>query len=253
MPRCSTRASTCAASPRCIGCCDAARPVIAAEYPAAVKPELVAHQPNSVLVVGYRQAAWPSKMELCDPRLVFSHATWSGGWWPRGQVLASGFDRANTQHRADRLTLHADRGSVDDSNRYCWPTPQCHQSHATHARTQQRQPVSEAQFKDPQKAQPDFRLVRVERGGPVCDRFFGWYNHEPGIPASDCTPRRRALRPAPIRSAGTAPPFGHRLPRDHLERFVHKHPSHRAGLQRVSPAPRRTSDSINPRIVSQKC
>ena len=125
------------------------------------------------------------------------------------------------------MTIHADRGDVDDSQdrrAVCWPTSGVTQSHSR-PHVSNDNPFSEAQFKT-LKYRPEFpeRFGSIEDARDFCQRFFSWYNgehHHSGIglmtPAAVHEGRAAAMRDARQRVLSTAYAA-------HPERFVSKLP-----------------------------
>ncbi len=210
------------------------------------------------MVVGYHQAAWPSKVELllpvCDPRHIFSR--YVVGWMVasrESKVLAERLIATLAAQRisADQLTC-ADRGSSMSSKPVALLLAdlRCLQVAST-PHTSSDNPLSEAQFKTQVPARLPKRFG-VDRGGRCCDRFFGSCNHEhkhSGIglhtPAGvrNRADQIRRHRACVLDTAG-----------DHLERIRSQTTSHPRYRPSINPPPKRTSRlNKSPKIVSQKC
>ena len=121
-PRCSTRASTCARSRRCTGCCArTARPGDRrrqATHPAKVKPELVATAPNQVWSWDITKLHGPAKWTYYYLYVILDiFSRYVGrldGRQPRVRGPGRGADRRDLAKQSidrDQLTIHADRGS----------------------------------------------------------------------------------------------------------------------------------------------
>lgn len=158
-----------------------------ATHPAAVKPELVAHQPNSVWSWDITKLRGPAKWSYYYLYVILDiFSRYVVGWMVasrESKVLAERLiaQTLAAQHiSADQLTLHADRGSSMSSKPVALLLADLGVT-KSHSRphTSNDNPLSEAQFKT-LKYRPDFpkRFESIEAARVHCDRFFGWYNHE---------------------------------------------------------------------------
>jgi putative transposase len=158
-----------------------------ATHPAAVKPELVAHQPNSVWSWDITKLRGPAKWTYYYLYVILDiFSRYVVGWMVasrESKVLAERLiaQTLAAQHiTAEQLTLHADRGSSMSSKPVALLLADLGVT-KSHSRphTSNDNPFSEAQFKT-LKYRPDFpeRFESIEAARVHCDRFFGWYNHE---------------------------------------------------------------------------
>jgi putative transposase len=158
-----------------------------ATHPASVKPELVAHQPNSVWSWDITKLRGPAKWSYYYLYVILDiFSRYVVGWMVasrESKVLAERLiaQTLAAQHiTADQLTLHADRGSSMSSKPVALLLADLGVT-KSHSRphTSNDNPFSEAQFKT-LKYRPDFpeRFESIEAARVHCDRFFGWYNHE---------------------------------------------------------------------------
>jgi putative transposase len=158
-----------------------------ATHPAAVKSELVAHQPNSVWLWDITKLHGPAKWTYYYLYVIldiFSRCV--VGWMVasrESQTLAERLINQTlaAQHViAGQLTLHADRGSSMTSKPVALLLADLGvtKSHSR-PRVSNDNPFSESQFKT-LKYRPDFpeRFASIEAARVHCDRFFRWYNHE---------------------------------------------------------------------------
>jgi putative transposase len=158
-----------------------------ATHPAAVKPELVAHQPNSVWSWDITKLRGPAKWTYYYLYVILDiFSRYVVGWMVasrESKVLAERLiaQTLAAQHiTADQLTLHADRGSSMSSKPVALLLADLGVT-KSHSRphTSNDNPFSESQFKT-LKYRPDFpeRFESIEAARVHCDRFFVWYNHE---------------------------------------------------------------------------
>ena len=156
-------------------------------HPATVKPELVAHQPNSVWSWDITKLRGPAKWTYYYLYVILDiFSRYVVGWMVASRESKTLAERliAQTlaaQHiTADQLTLHADRGSSMTSKPVALLLADLAVT-KSHSRphTSNDNPFSEAQFKT-LKYRPDFpeRFDTIEAARVHCDRFFSWYNHE---------------------------------------------------------------------------
>jgi putative transposase len=122
-PRCSTRAGTCAASPRCTGSCAAtARSVSSAAarpaHPPRVRPELVATGPNQCWSWDITRLAGPAKWIYYHLYVIIdNYSRYVPGWLIAERESAALAERllaetiAKQRIDRDQLTIHADRGT----------------------------------------------------------------------------------------------------------------------------------------------
>ncbi|OPF81445.1 integrase [Mycobacterium tuberculosis variant bovis] len=230
-----------------------------ATHPAAVKPELVAHQPNSVWSWDITKLRGPAKWSYYYLYVILDiFSRYVVGWMVasrESKVLAERLiaQTLAAQHiSADQLTLHADRGSSMSSKPVALLLADLGVT-KSHSRphTSNDNPLSEAQFKT-LKYRPDFpkRFESIEAARVHCGRFFGWYNHEhkhSGIglhtPADVHYGRADQIRRHRATVLDTAY-------RDHLERIRSQttRATRATGLQRDQPTTEGgPADSINPR------
>lgn len=220
-----------------------------ATHPAAVKPELVAHQPNSVWSWDITKLRGPAKWSYYYLYVILDiFSRYVVGWMVasrESKVLAERLiaQTLAAQHiSADQLTLHADRGSSMSFKPVALLLADLGVT-KSHSRphTSNDNPLSEAQFKT-LKYRPDFpkRFESIEAARVHCDRFFGWYNHEhkhSGIglhtPADVHYGRADQIRRHRATVLDTAY-------RDHLERFVRKPPEPPAlpAFSAINPPPK---------------
>jgi putative transposase len=158
-----------------------------ATHPATVKPELVAHQPNSVWSWDITKLRGPAKWTYYYLYVILDiFSRYVVGWMVasrESKILAERLiaQTLAAQHiSADQLTLHADRGSSMTSKPVALLLADLGVT-KSHSRphTSNDNPFSEAQFKT-LKYRPDFpeRFESIEAARVYCDRFFRWYNHE---------------------------------------------------------------------------
>lgn len=158
-----------------------------ATHPATVKPELVAHQPNSVWSWDITKLRGPAKWTYYYLYVILDiFSRYVVGWMVASRESKTLAERliAQTiaaQHiSASQLTLHADRGSSMTSKPVALLLADLGVT-KSHSRphTSNDNPFSKAQFKT-LKYRPDFpeRFGSIEAARMHCDRFFRWYNHE---------------------------------------------------------------------------
>ena len=158
-----------------------------ATHPATVKPELVAYQPNSVWSWDITKLRGPAKWTLLLPVRDLGHLLplrgRLDGRHPRIRGSGRGADPPDLRqagHRADQLTIHADRGSSMTSKPVAFLLADLGvtQSHSR-PHVSDDNPFSEAQFKT-LKYRPDFpdRFDSIEAARRHCQTFFAWYNDE---------------------------------------------------------------------------
>jgi putative transposase len=204
-----------------------------ATHPATVKPELVAHQPNSVWSWDITKLRGPEKWTYYYLYVILDiFSRYVVGWMVasrESKILAERLIAQTLSAQcisAAQLTLHADRGSSMSSKPVALLLADLGVT-KSHSRphTSNDNPFSEAQFKTLQY-RPDFpqRFTSIEAARLHCDRFFSWYNHEhkhSGIglntPADVHYGRAEQVRQHRATVLDTAY-------RDHPERFVRKPP-----------------------------
>jgi putative transposase len=158
-----------------------------ATHPAGVKPELVAHQPNSVWSWDITKLRGPVKWTYYYLYVILDiFSRYVVGWMVASRESKTLAERLIAQTlaaqriTADQLTLHADRGSSMTSKPVALLLADLGVT-KSHSRphTSNDNPFSEAQFKT-LKYRPDFpeRFESIEAARVYCDRFFRWYNHE---------------------------------------------------------------------------
>jgi putative transposase len=204
-----------------------------ATHPAAVKPELMAYQPNAVwswdITKLHGEAKWTYYYLYV---IVDIYSRYTVGWMlatRESAALAEKLisDTCTTQNIGrDQLTLHADRGSSMTSKPVAFLLADLGvtQSHSR-PHVSDDNPFSEAQFKT-LKYRPDFpaRFPSIEAARAHCQRFFTWYNkvhrhsglglHTPTDVHHGHAHTVRAQRAVVLKAAYTA----------HPERFVRKPP-----------------------------
>ena len=156
-----------------------------ARHPAAVKPELVASQPNAVWSWDITKLLGPSKWTYYYLYVVLDlYSRYVVGWLLAERESAALAEQllAETIRKegivADQLTIHADRGSSMASKPVALLLADLGVT-KSHSRphVSNDNPFSEAQFKT-LKYRPDFpeRFGSIEDARAFCRAFFGWYN-----------------------------------------------------------------------------
>jgi putative transposase len=156
-----------------------------ASHPAAVKPELVANQPNAVWSWDITKLLGPSKWTYYYLYVVLDlYSRYVVGWLLAERESAALAEQllAETIRKegiaADQLTIHADRGSSMASKPVALLLADLGVT-KSHSRphVSNDNPFSEAQFKT-LKYRPDFpeRFGSIEDARAFCRAFFGWYN-----------------------------------------------------------------------------
>jgi putative transposase len=204
-----------------------------ATHPAKVKPELVAHQPNSVWSWDITKLHGPAKWTYYYLYVILDiFSRYVVGWMAascESAALAEVLIRQTCVKQGvsqDQLTLHADRGSSMTSKPVAFLLADLGvtQSHSR-PHVSNDNPFSESQFKT-LKYRPDFpgRFGSIEEARAHCRAFFDWYNeehHHSGLglhtPAEVHYGTAEAIRDkrAGVLDAAYAA---------HPERFVHKPP-----------------------------
>ncbi len=158
-----------------------------ATHPAAVKPELVAYQPNSVWSWDITKLRGPAKWSWYYLYVILDiFSRYVVGWMVatrESAALAEVLIRQTCAKQGigrDQLTIHADRGSSMTSKPVAFLLADLGvtQSHSR-PHVSDDNPFSEAQFKT-LKYRPDFpdRFDSIEAARRHCQTFFGWYNDE---------------------------------------------------------------------------
>ncbi len=158
-----------------------------ATHPAAVKPELVATEPNAVWSWDITKLRGPQKWSWFYLYVILDiYSRYVVGWMVASREsadLAEVLIRqtvAKQQISRDHLTIHADRGSSMTSKPVAFLLADLGitQSHSR-PHVSDDNPFSEAQFKT-LKYRPDFphRFPSIEAARAHCLTFFGWYNDE---------------------------------------------------------------------------
>ena len=159
-----------------------------ARRPALVKPELVATAPNEVWSWDITKLAGPYKWTWFQLYMILDvYSRYVVGWLvaPREsailaeQLIADAIYRHEVAH--GQLTLHADRGQLDDARRpsaSCWPTSGC--SRATPdpispTTTPTRRPSSRRSSTRPRSRSASPASTQP---APSATGFFEHYNHE---------------------------------------------------------------------------
>ena len=158
-----------------------------ATHPAAVKPELVAYQPNSVWSWDITKLRGPAKWSWYYLYVILDiFSRYVVGWMVatrESAALAEVLIRQTCAKQGigrDQLTIHADRGSSMTSKPVAFLLADLGvtQSHSR-PHVSDDNPFSEAQFKT-LKYRPDFPdwFNSIEAARRHCQTFFGWYNNE---------------------------------------------------------------------------
>ena len=158
-----------------------------AKHPATVKPELIAHQPNSVWSWDITKLHGPAKWTYYYLYVILDiYSRYVVGWMVasrESQILAEKLigQTIRAQHIPDgQLTLHADRGSSMTSKPVALLLADLGvtKSHSR-PRVSNDNPFSESQFKT-MKYRPGFpeRFDTIEASRMHSAEFFGWYNDE---------------------------------------------------------------------------
>jgi putative transposase len=158
-----------------------------AHHPAAIKPELVASQPNQVWSWDITKLLGPVKWTYFYLYVILDiYSRYVPGWLLAGRESAELAERllgdtiAKQAIGPDQLTIHSDRGTsmaskpvalllADLAVTKSHSRPHCSNDN----------PYSEAQFKT-LKYRPEFpeRFGSLEDARAFCQRFFRWYNHQ---------------------------------------------------------------------------
>lgn len=158
-----------------------------ATHPAAVKPELVAHQPNSVWSWDITKLRGPAKWTYYHLYVILDiFSRYVIGWMVANRESAALAEVlihqtcAKQGIAADQLIIHADRGSSMTSKPVAFLLADLGvtQSHSR-PHVSNDNPFSESQFKI-LKYRPDFpaRFDSIEAARRHCQTFFGWYNDD---------------------------------------------------------------------------
>ncbi len=158
-----------------------------ATHPARVKPELVATGPNAIWSWDITKLLGPEKWTYFHLYVIIDlYSRYVTGWLLAKRETAELAERllAETIRKqnvvADRLTIHADRGTSMASKPVALLLADLGVT-KSHSRPHcsNDNPYSEAQFKT-LKYRPEFpgRFGSIEDGRAFCQRFFQWYNHE---------------------------------------------------------------------------
>ena len=158
-----------------------------ARHPATVKPELLATGPNTVWSWDITKLLGPEKWTYFHLYVIIDiYSRYVPGWLLAKRETAELAERllAETIRKqnvvADRLTIHADRGTSMASKTVALLLADLGVT-KSHSRPHcsNDNPYSEAQFKT-LKYRPEFpdRFGSIEDGRAFCQRFFQWYNHE---------------------------------------------------------------------------
>jgi putative transposase len=158
-----------------------------ATHPATVKPELLATGPNEVWSWDITKLLGPVKWTYFYLYVIIDiFSRYVPGWLLARRESAELAERllADTVRKqhilADRLTIHADRGTSMASKPVALLLADLGVT-KSHSRPHcsNDNPYSEAQFKT-LKYRPEFpdRFGSIEDGRAFCQRFFRWYNHE---------------------------------------------------------------------------
>jgi putative transposase len=156
-----------------------------ATHPAAVKPELVAVQPNQVWSWDITKLHGPAKWTCYYLYVILDiYSRYAVGWMVatrESAALAQKLIAATCTRQgitAGQLTIHADRGSSMTSRPVTFLLADLGviQSHSR-PRVSNDNPYSEAQFKT-LKYRPGFpgRFASIEAARAHCQTFFPWYN-----------------------------------------------------------------------------
>lgn len=186
-----------------------------ATHPASVKPELIAHQPNSAWSWDITKLRGPAKWSYYYLYVILDNfSRYVVGWMVasrESKILAERLiaQTLATQHiTAGQLTLHADRGSSMSSKPVALLLADLgrHQVALT-ATHQQRQPVLRGPVQDPEIPARLPATIRVDRGRPSALRpLLRLVQPNTNIPASGCMCPPTCTTAVPTRSTGTGPP-----------------------------------------------
>lgn len=158
-----------------------------ATRPATVKPELVAHQQNSVWSWDITKLRGPAKWTYYYLYVILDiFSRYAVGWMiatRESAALAEVLIQQTCTKQGigrDQLTIHADRGSSMTSKAVAFLLADLGitQSHSR-PHVSNDNPFSEAQFKT-LKYRPDFpsQFDSIEDARRHCQAFFAWYNDE---------------------------------------------------------------------------
>ena len=158
-----------------------------ARHPATVKPELLATGPNTIWSWDITKLLGPEKWTYFHLYVIIDiYTRYVPGWLLAKRETAELAERllAETIRKqniiADRLTIHADRGTSMASKTVALLLADLGVT-KSHSRPHcsNDNPYSEAQFKT-LKYRPEFpnRFGSIEDGRAFCQRFFHWYNHQ---------------------------------------------------------------------------
>jgi putative transposase len=158
-----------------------------ATHPAKVKPELVAHAPDSVWSWDITKLRGPAKWTYYYLYVIIDiYSRYAVGWMVASREsaqLAQVLIRRTCDKQdigRDQLTIHADRGSSMTSNPVAFLLADLGitQSHSR-PHVSNDNPFSEAQFKT-LKYRPEFpaHFDSIEAARRHCQTFFPWYNDE---------------------------------------------------------------------------
>lgn len=158
-----------------------------ATHPAAVKPELIATEPNAVWSWDITKLRGPQKWSWFHLYVILDiYSRYVVGWMVASRESAGLAEVLIRQTCAKQgigrhqLTIHADRGSSMTSKPVAFLLADLGvtQSHSR-PHVSDDNPFSEAQFKT-LKYRPDFpdRFDSIEAARLHCQDFFAWYNDE---------------------------------------------------------------------------
>jgi putative transposase len=158
-----------------------------ATHPATVKPELLAFGPNEIWSWDITKLLGPAKWTYFQLYVIIDiYSRYVPGWLLATRETAVLAERllgdTIRKHNvaADRLTIHADRGTSMASKPVALLLADLGVA-KSHSRPHcsNDNPYSEAQFKT-LKYRPEFpgRFGSIEDARAFCQRFFRWYNHQ---------------------------------------------------------------------------
>ena len=186
-----------------------------ATHPATVKPELVATAPNQVWSWDITKLRGPAKWTYFYLYVILDiFSRYVVGWMVatrESAALAEVLIRQTVAKQGigrDQLTIHADRGSLDDlqAGRVPARRPRRHPVPLPAARLQ-RQPVQRGAVQDAEVPARLPRPVRLDRGRPgaLRRRSSPGTTTSTATPGSACTPPPTSTTASPRPSATSAP------------------------------------------------
>jgi putative transposase len=204
-----------------------------ATHPPRVKPELVAHAPNTVWSWDVTKLRGPDRrVFFCLYTMIDIYSRYTVGWMVADrehEELARQFVTETVgrqEANADRLTIHADRGAIQTAKSVAELMADLGVSRShSRPKTSNDNPYSESQYKT-LKYRPDYptRFASIGHAREWSAEFFDWYHHDhrhSGIGYHTPYDMHHGLAELvrETRAGTLADAY-----RDHPERFVHGHP-----------------------------